>query len=92
MYLRKEKVDWVNESQTAERSAITSSSTAALHLCWSCELTDLHQRTTVGAVESMATTLSQNIPTTTDGSELAVKITEYHAGKVAFILDGVELG
>lgn len=40
----------------------------------------------------MAAALSQNIPKTTDGSELAVKITEYHAGKVAFILDGVELG
>lgn len=40
----------------------------------------------------MSTTISQNVPTTTDGSELKIKVTELNQDKhVSFILEGVEL-
>lgn len=37
-------------------------------------------------------TLSQIPPKTTDGSELAVKITEYTKNSCSLIIEGVELG
>ena len=37
-------------------------------------------------------TLSQLPPRSTDGSQMAVKITEYKPDKCSFILEGVELG
>lgn len=37
-------------------------------------------------------TLSQIPPKTTDGSELAVKITEYTKSSCSLIIEGVELG
>lgn len=40
----------------------------------------------------MATILSQDVPTTTDGSELKIKVTHLDHERVNFVLDGVELG